>query len=116
MKYKVTKKSQRPANMNGKCFYCHQAIGDYHKDDCVLINKPIRLKLTIEYDVNVPSSWEKRNIEFHYNDGCWCGDNIPDDIEKYITKINQDGKCLCNDYGIECIDENKEKKGEYIKE
>lgn len=90
MKFIVTKKAQRPANMNGKCFYCHQPIGSYHKSDCVLIVKKVKVKLVINYEVTVPAHWDKSNVEFHRNLGTWCSSNLIEELKK----IDKKG-CLC---------------------
>ena len=54
--YPVTAAAQRPARMDGTCFYCRQAIGEAHKPDCVLIVKKVRVRMTVEYDIEVPET------------------------------------------------------------
>jgi len=92
MKYKVTKKAKRPASKESKCFYCNQEIGDYHKDDCVLIRKKVKLRATIEYEVTVPSSWGEGSVEFNRNDGSWCASNLIDELKE----IDKEYGCLCD--------------------
>ena len=90
-KFKVTKKATRPAGDKNRCFYCGQKIGEYHKEDCVLINKKVLVRATIEYEVNVPNNWKKSDIEFHRNDGTWCSSNMLRELDEIIK---EDG-CLC---------------------
>ena len=91
MDFIVTKKAQRPAGRAGECFYCGQAIGERHRDDCVLVQKRVKVRMIVEYEVDVPAFWDKERIEFHRNDGSWCADNALAELRK-LSK--QDG-CLC---------------------
>ena len=90
MSFIVTKKAQRPAKMDGRCFYCNELIGSNHKLDCVLVQKKVKIKMTVEYEVDVPSSWNKENIEFHRNEGTWCSNNAIDELETAFEKT-----CMC---------------------
>jgi hypothetical protein len=90
-RFKVTAKAQRPAKMDGTCFYCRQKIGDYHKDNCVLIKKRVRASVTFTYEVSVPSVTNKEKFEFHRNDSSFCADNTLEDLEAYSGEIG----CLC---------------------
>ena len=90
-KFIVTKEAQRPAAMNGCCFYCQQPIGTEHKSDCVLVLRRVKVKVTIEYDISVPSLWDKKMIEFHRNEGTWCSSNMIEELETYSKEIG----CLC---------------------
>ena len=87
----VTGKAQRPANMNGRCFYCNQPIGGNHLDRCVLVQKKVRVRMIVEYEVNVPARWDRTNIEFHRNDGSWCSDNALEELRK----LSKENGCLC---------------------
>jgi len=86
MLFKVTKKAQRPADMNGKCFYCQQPIGSYHK--------------------NVPVDWSREMIEFHRNDGTWCSDNLVKELQEIITTDT----CLCPLTNFEYLETTGEPK------
>ncbi|WP_374754736.1 hypothetical protein [Ralstonia sp. NT80] len=90
--YIVTPAAQRPASMNGKCFYCGQRIGERHKGDCVLIKKTVHVRLAIEYTVEVPADWGKDLIEFQRNEGSWCANNLIDELAEFAD--GPDG-CLC---------------------
>lgn len=83
----VTRKAMRPVSSQEQCFYCHQPIGQHHKDDCVLIQKKVKLQATIVYTYSVPAHWTKDDIEFHYNESTWCACNL--------IPVFQDMDCLC---------------------
>lgn len=89
--YTVTVKATRPASVDHTCFYCRQRVGEKHKKTCVLIKKTVRIRMTVEYDVECPASWEKHNIEFHRNDGSWCANNALDEL----ASLGADSGCLC---------------------
>ena len=93
MKFIVTEKAQRPARMDGTCFYCDRKIGEEHKNDCVLIKIKVKVRAVIEYETEMPAHWKKENFEFSRNDGTWCGSNVIGEIERYESKS---GKCLCH--------------------
>ena len=91
----VTEKATRPAGKDGECFYCQRKIGEPHKPDCVLINKKVKLRMTVEYDVDVPAYWDKKQIESHRNDGSWCANNALVELEELFC-TDGDGPCLCS--------------------
>lgn len=92
MKYQVTKKAMRPASNAEQCFYCQQPLGGFHLDNCVLISKKVLIRATIEYEVEMPSHWDAKQIEFNRNEGSWCADNMLEEL-KELTKDNE---CLCS--------------------
>lgn len=81
----------RPAGKQDECFYCHQKIGQPHKADCVVITKRVKIKYTIELEVDVPYSWEAHEIEFQRNESSWCASNLIDELKDYEEKHG----CLC---------------------
>ena len=96
----VTEKAQRLAKMDGTCFYCSQPIGDFHKDNCVLIRKKVKVRCIIDYPITVPSYWDSHDVEFHRNEGGWCADNIIDELET-LSESN----CLCDITQYEYIED-----------
>lgn len=92
MDFIVTEKAMRPASDKRQCFYCQQAIGEPHKPECVLIHKMVKVRMTIEYGIEVPADWDKDQIEFHRNDGSWCSDNALDELKE----VSELGGCLCH--------------------
>ena len=82
----------RPARPDGTCFYCREPLGGRHKDDCVIPKKSVMVDFSIRLPVLVPVSWDKEQIEFHYNESSWCCDNLLDMITDWQEKT---GRCLC---------------------
>ena len=76
---------------NGKCIDCGSCVGEKHKIDCVMIRKKVNLKATIIIEEDVPFSWKKDMIEYYYNKGTWCADNILEILKKMQKKYG----CLC---------------------
>jgi hypothetical protein len=91
MTFIVTAAAQRPARMDGTCFYCGQPIGAAHKDDCVLIKKRVRVRAVIEYEIDVPAHWTPEQVEWHRNEGTWCADNLITELGALAEKTF----CLC---------------------
>lgn len=89
---KVTILATRPASSKQECFYCLEPIGGNHKSSCLLIKKKVKIRMTVEYEVEVPSDWDKNLIEFHRNDGSWCANNAI----KELSKISEDCGCICH--------------------
>lgn len=92
-KFIVTEKAIRPARPNGACFYCHQAVGQRHESDCVLVSKKVKIRMTVEYTVQEPASWDAHQIEFHRNEGSWCASNAIDELTRFEE---EKGDCLCS--------------------
>jgi len=82
---------ERPARMDGTCFYCRQPVGGLHVPNCVAFKRRVRVRAVIEYEIDVPASWSKEQIEFHRNEGSWCADNMIDEI----SAIGGEDGCLC---------------------
>jgi hypothetical protein len=45
-----------------RCFYCSQIVGTPHARDCVIVKKIVRLRWTVDVDIEVPHSWSKEEI------------------------------------------------------
>lgn len=84
----------RPAGKPDECFYCHSKIGEFHKDGCVMITKPVKIKAILYCEIDVPEHWDKEQIEYHYNDGTWCADNLHNRISAELNERGIDF-CLC---------------------
>lgn len=100
MGFTVTEKAMRPASNARACFYCHQSIGAEHKDDCVLVMRPVRIRATIEYVVHEPAGWGKKEVEFKRNEGTWCASNIGPELDAYI----EEHPCICDGTTFEFIE------------
>ena len=102
----------RPAGAPDKCFYCRQKVGTPHGRDCVTVSKRVRVRYTIELEIDVPYSWDQEMIEFQRNESSWCASNCVDDITEYIEAIERDvpgtdGRltegCLCEGFKCEYL-------------
>lgn len=87
----VTEKAQRPARMDGTCFYCQQKVGDRHKTTCVLISKKAKIRVSMELEVDVPYFWGDDDIDFFYNESSSCASNT---LEKMLAEIEKHN-CPC---------------------
>ncbi len=74
-----------------KCFYCTGVLDGEHDAACVILDRPVKVRMTIDLIIARPRSWAKHDIEFHLNDSSWCIDNIKDDIERQVGD-----RCLCS--------------------
>lgn len=88
----VEKEDERPARMDGTCFYCKEPIGGRHKDDCVIPQKRMKIRMEVVFDVTVPVCFTQENVEFRFNEGSWCKDNVLPVLED----LRKEAGCLCN--------------------
>ncbi len=99
----------RPARQDGTCFYCRQELGTAHKEECVIWTKKVKVRVTVEYEIEVPRKWTKENIEFHRNEGTWCADNMVAELEGVMGSSwdseEEYRPCLCGAVKYEVIDE-----------
>lgn len=110
MKFIVTEKSQRQSQRTREeCRYCHQPLGSDHKNDCILIKKKVKIRMTVEYEIEVPSDWDKEMVEFSRNSGSWCAGNAIAELDE----LAGDNGCLCHCASFEYIDTVSEP---YLKE
>lgn len=90
--FEVTEKSMRPSSTERRCFFCLEPIGEYHLNECVLVRKKIKVRMTVEYIADCPASWDGDNVEFRYNESSWCANNAIDELKKAFDS----GACMCN--------------------
>ena len=90
----------RPAGSPDHCFYCGEPRGGTHKADCVIRERTVVVKLTIEYTITVPEHWTPEDIEFHRNESSWCTSNALPELEK----LDENG-CLCHGSSFEYVRE-----------
>lgn len=87
----------RPAGESDRCFYCHEPKGGIHKPDCVVRQRTVVIKVSIDLVVTTTEDWGKELIEFKYNDGIYCMSNIVDNIVALRDRQReQDNGCLCD--------------------
>jgi hypothetical protein len=93
-----------------QCFYCHQWAGQPHRTDCVAVKKRIEVKVTFEgknphsglWQTTVPHSWDDHSIEFHFNQGSWCSNNVIEHLTGWpritraeMLRISRHDSCIC---------------------
>jgi hypothetical protein len=88
----------RPNGRPDACFYCDQQVGKPHSEQCVIVNKVVRVRYSFTIDVEVPHHWSDRDVEFHRNDGTWCADNAIGELEAAAEIA-----CLCPNFKCEVI-------------
>lgn len=93
----------RLAGKPDECFYCRQKIGFPHLEYCVIVEKRVKINFIVTLEIDVPHSWNEKDIEFRFNGSSWCADNLIHMMDKASI-----GGCLCGrvraEY-IETIDE-----------
>ena len=106
----VGKYSVRPAGKPDECYYCGAKVGEQHKPNCVIRNKTIVARLTIDFVDSVPENWDTEVIDFHYNNSSWCASNILNRLEE-----RNNFRCLCDvasfEYLRDATEEDEEKWG-----
>lgn len=110
------------------CFYCDQAVGDFHGPECVTILKLVRYqvymnlddraqpgqlgRLISTWDHHDPHFWNAYDCEFHKNDSSWCADNALDEIQMTAEDraalekwMEQDDNCACRPlhFEFDCV-------------
>lgn len=88
----VTKFSERPARPDGTCFYCHATIGEQHNKGCVCRDRSIVVRFSVDVVMVEPEDFDADRINFMYNDGTWCADNLIQILQGLQVSI---GGCLC---------------------
>lgn len=101
MSMTVTTNAMRPASTEKQCFYCRRPIGDEHGSDCVLVRRKVKVRMTTEYEIEVPAHWKKDNVEFHRNESSWCANNALDELKAISCK----GGCLCSTIEYEYLED-----------
>lgn len=115
----VTENDERPARLDGTCFYCRQGIGKQHSKGCVCRDRSVVMTVTVELLVNVPEDYAPDDIIDYWTGteaGCcvfergicdaaatgWARKNITSlgfareasqrDVEKLGDNVDWDGK------------------------
>lgn len=99
-----------PAGKPDECYYCGAKVGEQHKSNCVIREKTIVTRMTIDFVDSVPESWDEDLIDFHYNDSSWCATNVLHRLEE-----RSNFRCLCDvasfEYLRDATEEDEEKWG-----
>lgn len=89
----------RPNGSPTECFYCRQQVDTPHKADCVMWTKNVRVRMTVEYEREVPMSWDDEAVDFQLSESSWCADNAIPEIREFV---GPDG-CICSITTFEVI-------------
>ncbi len=96
----------RPAGKPGECFYCERAVGEAHQAECVILQRFVRVRVTLEIEIETVRSWDREAIEFKHNQGTWCADNFVGDLATHMKRVKESGGgCLCNGFSLEYLGE-----------
>jgi len=103
MSFTVTPRAARPNGSQDHCFYCNQKVGSDHKADCVMIDRKVRVSVTLEIDTWLPASYDAEVADFYFFESSWCADRIVNDITDYVASKNAAGDCICEDFDLEFL-------------
>lgn len=102
----------RPGKGNERtdqCLYCRQVVGSEHLKDCDTVKRQVRIRVTLELNVEVPYFWTQKDIEFHRGRSSWCANNIVRDQEQYLCDNEKNNICLCENFSTEFLKETDRK-------
>jgi hypothetical protein len=82
------------------CFYCKRLVGEQHVDDCVMRDRSVMVRVTVDLCMTYPQSFTAEDIEFHLNESSYCCSNIIDDLQRI--------SCICGHTKMEYLGEATE--------
>ncbi len=82
----------RPGGKPDECFYCHQQIGEPHNNDCVILQRKVKVRYSFDIEIEMPHSWDASAIESMLNESSLCASNFIDEIQEYL---GEDCPCHC---------------------
>lgn len=87
-----------------RCYYCNQAVGEPHGKKCVMVTKLVELlwtatlvsgeKISFVENSRESHASTKEEIEFRYNEGTWCSDNLYDKLDRLQLRQGYDRACV----------------------
>lgn len=72
--------------------------------------RTVRVRATVEYDLEVPEDWTNKDIEFHRNEGTYCSDRIVEELQSQVgtedLRYVDEGyrPCMCGLTHFEVLD------------
>ena len=79
-----------------ECFHCRRKMGQEHATDCVIRERTVVVKTTVEHVILAPESWTAEMIDFHRNDSHLCADNYGDELAQVFAYSRSVRVCMCN--------------------
>jgi len=70
---------------------------------CVIRERTVVIRTTVEHTVAVPEDWERETIEF--TEGSSCSDNHIDRLAELVDRLDKAGECTCGMLHIEYVRE-----------
>ncbi len=107
----VTEAAMRPASPLRQCFYCQEPVGGTHKPTCVLVLKRVKVRMTVEYETDVPFHWDKDMFYGARNVSSNCLNNDLRDMVDYFEDLPVG--CACGATEVEMLEEVS---GPFLKE
>lgn len=84
----------RPAGDPGECFYCRREIGEEHAWECAIPTRRVRLRATVEWETEVPRSWDADTIRFVTREKA-CVQNLAREIGKFADRLDAEQPNYC---------------------
>lgn len=87
----VTERDVPPANHPRnptKCGWCKSVIEQEHEPHCVIRQRSVVARLTIEFVTTIPESWDVETLERVHNGNCFCASN-------YLDVLVENGRDFC---------------------
>lgn len=60
------------------------------------MSKKVMIYVSVHMDVEVPEDWDKKMIEFYYNDSSYCASNLIEDMHAVNEQRDKEGSCMCD--------------------
>lgn len=83
----------RPAGKPDRCFYCGELKGSQHKSDCVIRSRTVVIRVSIEYVVDVPESYDSGSIEYLWNEHNRGADQTLNEIRVLRERVGGEEFC-----------------------
>lgn len=88
MKTHVDAADARGAGKTDECFYCRRRLGEEHTWECVIPTRRVKLRATIEYEAEVPRSWDADFVHWQKNEKA-CLSNVVSDIKEFSDRVDE---------------------------
>lgn len=106
----------RRAGPPDACFYCRAKVGESHGPECVAVHKRVKVRYTVEFEIEVPAHWDEAMVLFSRNEGSRCASNMVGELVDWNTlldnkyefmpeaKADQLPACMCPNFRCEVVD------------
>lgn len=102
----VIREDTRPTSYRGDvgvCFYCPAKLGEEHTKDCVIPERRVRLRVTVEYETLVPRHWDDATVEHIRNNVNWCFGNAAGELQAFIDETPGECNVCCRPTRLEVV-------------